>query len=100
MDFIIGPADIPRWAISAPWRSNSGRLSQSAVSTKPGEVHLGWNMYCPTEFLDSRVEHRKLSFLQRIQSAASPQFLRDIKANSFVTLVRDPRLSSAALGYE
>jgi len=38
-DFIIGPAVIPRCAISAPWSSNKGRLSQPAVSTKPREVH-------------------------------------------------------------
>ena len=36
-------ADMPPWAISAPWSSNSGPLSQSVVSTKPGEVHLGWS---------------------------------------------------------
>jgi transposase InsO family protein len=36
--FTIGPAAIPPWAISAPGSSNSGRLSQPAVSTKPGEV--------------------------------------------------------------
>ena len=42
-DFIIGPADIPPWAILALWSSNSGRRSQPAVSTKPGKVHHGWN---------------------------------------------------------
>jgi putative transposase len=39
-DFLIGPVDIPPWAISAPWSSNSGPLSQPAVSTKPGEVQV------------------------------------------------------------
>src|SRR5678815_3298942 len=37
-DFTIGPVGIPRWVTSAPWSSKSGPLTQSAVSTKPGEV--------------------------------------------------------------
>jgi putative transposase len=32
-------AVIPRWAISALWSSNTGRLSHPAVSIKPGEDH-------------------------------------------------------------
>jgi hypothetical protein len=46
------------------------------------------------------VEHFKLSFLQGIQPAARLHFLRDIQAHSLVTLVRDPRLPSAAMGLE
>jgi hypothetical protein len=46
------------------------------------------------------VEHCKLSFLQRIQPASSPHFLRDIQAHSLVTLVRDLWLSSTAMGLE
>ena len=46
------------------------------------------------------VEHCKLSFVQRIQPAPSLHFLRDIQAHSLVTLVRDLRLSSAAMGLE
>jgi putative transposase len=38
-DFIIGLADIPPWAISAPWSSKSGPLTQPMVSTESGEVH-------------------------------------------------------------
>jgi Integrase core domain len=44
------PADIPPWAISAPWSSNSGRLSQPAVSTKPGDDQL--TFYHESEFVN------------------------------------------------
>jgi hypothetical protein len=46
------------------------------------------------------VEHCKLSFLQRIQSASNPHFLRDIQAHSLVTLVRDLRLVSVTMSLE
>ena len=46
------------------------------------------------------VEHYKLPFLQRIQPAASPHFLRQIHAHSPVAPVRGLRLSSAAMGFE
>ena len=46
------------------------------------------------------VEHCELSFLQRIQPASSPLSLRDISAHSLATLVRDLRLSPAAMGLE
>ena len=46
------------------------------------------------------VEHCELSFLQRIQPASSPLFLRDIPAHSLVTLVIDLRPSSTAMGLE
>ena len=46
------------------------------------------------------VEHCKLSFLQRIQSALSLHSLRNIQAHSLVTPVKDRRLSSAANGLE
>jgi hypothetical protein len=45
-------------------------------------------------------EHCKLSFLQRIQPVSSLHFLRDIQAHSLVTLMRDLRLSSEAMGLE
>jgi hypothetical protein len=46
------------------------------------------------------VEHCKRSVLQRSQAAASLCFLRDIQAHLLVTLVKDRRLSSAAMGLE
>jgi hypothetical protein len=48
-DVTIGPAIIPRWAISVPWSLNSGRLTQLPVSTESGEVHVlvaaWWQMW-------------------------------------------------------
>ena len=46
------------------------------------------------------IEHYKPSILQRIQCSAILPFSRDIQTHSFVTLVRDPWLSSAAMGLE
>jgi len=41
------------------------------------------------------VEHLMLSFLQGIQSASSPHFLRDTQAELLASLVKDLRLASA-----
>lgn len=46
------------------------------------------------------VEYCKLSFLQRIQTVSSLHFLRDIHEHSLVTLMRDLRLPSEAMGLE
>ena len=46
------------------------------------------------------IEHGNPSSLQRIQPSSRFHFSRDSRAHSIVTLVRDPRLSSGATGFE
>lgn len=46
------------------------------------------------------VAHCKPSVPQRIQLASSSRFSRDSQVYSLVNLVRDPRLSSAAMGFQ
>lgn len=56
-------------------------------------------LYCPLNFW-MFVEHCQPSILQRIEPSSSPHFLRDIHAHSLVTLLRDVRLASAAMGLD
>jgi hypothetical protein len=46
------------------------------------------------------VEQYNPSILQSIQPSSSLPFSRDSRVHSIVTLVRDPRLSSGAMGFE
>jgi hypothetical protein len=69
-------------------------------------VVISYTIYCwastvlPHLISGQFVEHCKPSFLQSVQPASSLPLVRDIQAHSLVTLVRDPRLSSAARSFE